>query len=61
MPLSLMSCASRTWREVFKGGPWTPEARKIFTPEVEQLNGRAAMVGVAALILVEAVKGSALF
>jgi len=53
--------ASRTWREVFKGGPWTPEARKIFTPEVEQLNGRAAMVGVAALILVEAVKGSALF
>ena len=52
---------SRTWREVFKGGPWTPEARKIFTAEVEQLNGRAAMVGIVALIAVETFKGSALF
>ena len=52
---------SRTWREVFKGGPWTPEARKIFNAEVEQLNGRAAMVGIVALIAVETFKGSALF
>ena len=46
---------------MFKGGPWTPEARKIFTAEVEQLNGRAAMVGIVALIAVETFKGSALF
>ena len=31
--------ASRTWREVFKGGPWGPEMQKKFSPEVEQLNG----------------------
>jgi hypothetical protein len=53
--------ASRTWREVFKGGPWGPEKRKVFSPEVEQLNGRAAMVGIVALIAVETFKGSALF
>jgi hypothetical protein len=53
--------ASRTWREVFKGGPWGPEKRKVFSPEVEQLNGRAAMVGIVALVAVETVKGSALF
>ena len=53
--------SSRTWREVFKGGPWSAEMRKKFSPEVEQLNGRAAMVGVASLILVETFKGSALF
>ena len=52
---------SRTWREVFKGGPWGPEARKIFSPEVEQLNGRAAMVGVTSLIAVETFMGHALF
>lgn len=52
---------SRTWREVFKGGPWGPEARKIFSPEVEQLNGRAAMVGVTSLIAVETFMGYALF
>ena len=34
---------SRTWREVFKGGPWGPEARKIFNAQTEQLNGRAAV------------------
>ena len=53
--------SSRTWREVFKGGPWGPEKRKVFSPEVEQLNGRAAMVGIVALVAVETVKGSALF
>lgn len=52
---------SRTWREVFKGGPWTPEAQNVFSPEVEQLNGRAAMVGCASLILVETFLGHALF
>ncbi len=53
--------SSRTWREVFKGGPWDAGKRKIFSPEVEQLNGRAAMVGIVALIAVETFKGSALF
>jgi len=53
--------ASRTWREVFKGGPWGPEKRKVFSPEVEQLNGRAAMVGIVALIAVETFTGHALF
>lgn len=32
-----------------------------FTPKAEMLNGRAAMLGFAALLLVEALKGSALF
>ena len=48
---------SKTWREVFKGSPWTEEARKIFSPRVEQLNGRAAMVGIVSLIAVEAFRG----
>ena len=52
---------SRTWREVFKGGPWGPEARKIFNAQTEQLNGRAAMVGIVSLIAVEAFMGHALF
>ena len=52
---------SRTWREVFKGGPWGPEARKIFSAQPEQTNGRAAMVGIVALIAVETFTGHALF
>jgi hypothetical protein len=32
-----------------------------FTPAVEQMNGRAAMVGLTATLLIEAVKGSSLF
>lgn len=52
---------SRTWREVFKGGPWGPEARKIFNAQTEQTNGRAAMVGIVALIAVETFTGHALF
>lgn len=33
----------------------------IFTPKAELINGRAAMLGFASLLVVEAVKGSALF
>ncbi|KAK9828994.1 hypothetical protein WJX72_003297 [[Myrmecia] bisecta] len=32
-----------------------------FTPKAEMVNGRAAMIGFAALLIIEAVKGSALF
>lgn len=32
-----------------------------FTPQAELLNGRAAMIGFAAMLAIEAVKGSALF
>jgi len=38
-----------------------PQTVGPLTPAVEQLNGRAAMVGLAALLAIEAVKGSALF
>ena len=44
---------------VFKGAK--AEAFGPFTPSAEMINGRAAMIGFAALIAVEAVKGSALF
>ena len=43
------------------GSPWGPAQRAIFNAETEQLNGRAAMVGVAGLILFETVQGYALF
>jgi hypothetical protein len=32
-----------------------------FTPQAEMLNGRAAMLGFAALLAIEAVRGAALF
>lgn len=32
-----------------------------FTPQAEMINGRAAMIGFAALLVIEAVRGSALF
>lgn len=48
---SLVPLLSSTKREAF--GP--------FTPDAETLNGRAAMIGFAALLAVEAVKGTALF
>lgn len=32
-----------------------------FTPAAEMLNGRAAMIGLAALLVIEAVRGQALF
>merc|ERR1711865_862172 len=38
-----------------------PEGLQKFNGDVELMNGRAAMVGVAGLIVVEAVKGGALF
>lgn len=38
-----------------------PESFGIFTPKAEMANGRAAMLGLASLILIEAVKHSALF
>lgn len=37
------------------------EAFGIFTPEAEQINGRAAMLGLASLLVVEGLKGGALF
>lgn len=48
---SLIPMIQGTTREAF--GPLTPKA--------EELNGRAAMIGFAALLIVEGVKGSALF
>lgn len=44
---------------IFKGAKREPFA--FFTPEKEMINGRAAMIGFASLLIVEAVKGSALF
>eukprot|EP00239_Pterosperma_sp_CCMP1384_P005036 CAMPEP_0197846722 /NCGR_PEP_ID=MMETSP1438-20131217/4149_1 /TAXON_ID=1461541 /ORGANISM="Pterosperma sp., Strain CCMP1384" /LENGTH=191 /DNA_ID=CAMNT_0043458465 /DNA_START=72 /DNA_END=647 /DNA_ORIENTATION=+ len=38
-----------------------PDGMSKFTADVELLNGRAAMVGCAALIIIEGIKGSALF
>lgn len=32
-----------------------------FTPRAEMLNGRAAMIGFAALLVIEAIRGQALF
>jgi len=52
---------SRTWNFVFKGSPIPEFVQPVFTAEVEELNGRAAMVGCTALFLVELFKGSALF
>ena len=37
------------------------EAFGPFTPSAEMLNGRAAMIGFASLLVVEAVRGAALF
>lgn len=43
------------------GGSGFPEELAKFTPDVELLNGRAAMVGVASLIVIETLTGSTLF
>ena len=48
---SLVPLLSSTKREAFA----------FFTPEAEMVNGRAAMLGVAALLVIEGVHGSALF
>ncbi len=37
------------------------EAWGPFTPKAEMVNGRAAMIGMAALLVAEAVRGQALF
>ena len=37
------------------------ESEGIFTPKAEIINGRAAMLGFASLLIIEAVKGTALF
>ena len=52
-------CANSEGQEVgpFQVGPF---AVGPFTKEVEMMNGRAAMVGFASLVAIEAVKGSAL-
>merc|ERR1712086_532634 len=42
------------------GGTGLPEELLKFTPEAELLNGRAAMVGVASLIVFETLSGHAL-
>eukprot|EP00238_Polyblepharides_amylifera_P008315 CAMPEP_0196592064 /NCGR_PEP_ID=MMETSP1081-20130531/71718_1 /TAXON_ID=36882 /ORGANISM="Pyramimonas amylifera, Strain CCMP720" /LENGTH=316 /DNA_ID=CAMNT_0041915635 /DNA_START=72 /DNA_END=1022 /DNA_ORIENTATION=+ len=51
---------SKEWKEIMKGGPW-PLISGIFTPNLEKQVGRAAMVGILGLILVELVQGSAFF
>jgi len=43
------------------GGNGFPEQLQKLTPEVELMNGRAAMVGIAGMIVVEGIKGSAIF
>ena len=44
---------------LFKGAK--NEAFGPFSPKAELVNGRAAMIGFAAMLAIEAVKGSALF
>lgn len=51
---------SKEWQIIMKGGPW-PLISGVFTPSLEKTLGQAAMVGVLGMILVETVKGSALF
>ena len=48
---SLIPLLSSTKREAFA----------FFTPEAEMLNGRAAMLGLASLLVIEGIRGSALF
>ena len=56
--MALFSLASLV--PILKGSS-QEEAFGPFTPKAERLNGQAAMLGLAALILIELVKGSALF
>jgi len=51
---------SKEWQFVFRGSP-VAEIQKVFTPEVEMKNGRAAMVGIASMIVLETLLGHALF
>ena len=52
---------SKEWDFVFRGCPPWLAVKDVFSPEVEQLNGRAAMVGCASLIVIETLSGNALF
>ena len=52
---------SKEWDFVFRGCPPWLAVKDVFSPEVEQLNGRAAMVGCALLIVIETLSGNALF
>jgi len=56
--MALFSLASLV--PILKGSS-QEEAFGPFTPKAERLNGQAAMLGLAALILIELIKGSALF
>lgn len=55
------SFAPRVFGQKDNGLDTAPSAFGPFTPFAETVNGRAAMVGIIALIAVEAAKGSALF
>ena len=44
-----------------KGGKDWPGGISAFTPDAEIINGRAAMIGFAALLVTEAIKHSAVF
>lgn len=52
---------SKEWEYVFRGCPPWLAVKDRLSPEVEQLNGRAAMVGCASLIVLETLMGHALF
>eukprot|EP00241_Pyramimonas_parkeae_P006719 CAMPEP_0114237914 /NCGR_PEP_ID=MMETSP0058-20121206/7646_1 /TAXON_ID=36894 /ORGANISM="Pyramimonas parkeae, CCMP726" /LENGTH=332 /DNA_ID=CAMNT_0001349991 /DNA_START=27 /DNA_END=1025 /DNA_ORIENTATION=+ len=51
---------TKEWKKIMKGGPW-PAISGIMTPALEKNLGKGAMVGILSLILIELVKGSALF
>lgn len=55
------SFAPRVFGEKKNGLDTTPEPVGPFTPFAEVINGRAAMVGFAALLVVEYARGGALF
>eukprot|EP00854_Cymbomonas_tetramitiformis_P000566 gene566-966_t len=50
-----------SWQAAIKGGPIPDYVEPYFTPDVELLNGRVAMVAIALMIVIETIKGSALF
>ena len=52
---------SKEWEFVFRGCPPWLAVKDVFSPEVEQLNGRAAMIGCASMIVLETLLGHALF
>lgn len=52
---------SKEWEFVFRGCPPWLAVKDRLSPEVEQLNGRAAMVGLTSMLLLETLLGHALF